>query len=1027
MRPLAMRRAAPLLALPAILAVAAAVLWWTHARQAPQAQHGRRPITGRLAGLAYAPPPVTRGGTAETGTNEGDSAEGGRTTSAGVAALLLGDTKSAVATLEKAAADQPACAACRSDLAAARIQLARNGDAYELVRALADADQALAIQPDMPEALFNRAAALEGLHIDAVSALAWHRYMTADPASEWHSEAVSRLAALHRSRKPDFKSQIPKLQAAARAGDRHRLDELVRDDPQGTRTYAETTAAVAWAEAELKGDSPTAAARLAEAAGIAAAVRRLSGESMADDALAIIGPATPEARRALAQAYLDYNEGRLAAVKRDITQAHLLLSRSSEEFRAAGSPMAFMASYYEANAAYDAHQSAWALTTIQTLRATAPPRYRALHASLHRLEGTVVGANGRSFEAFDRYSIAVRQFTSLGEANNAEQARTFLGSVWSALGDDHQAWQIYPASFRQFSAEGRLEGIQKALVGASETEMRRGHWQIARALLRACAELNPTVKNPRLTSWSTLWLAVSAAHVQPAAYAKELASARESADTVPDPSLRSDAQDDVRVAAAGLAVESDPRLALEMVTPSIDRAGTTRRGYRLPMLLATRAKARTRVGDWRGAVADLRHSIARVQEEEQSAAPDDLRDTFVGSTESLYLSLADALDHLGDTAGAFDAAEGGRARAILDRLGGGPEPAASKPLASADIVRLIPPDALLVRYVPLPDRLLTFTIRNGRLSRDSLPVRSDELTAAADRFLAAIHERNGPSTRRQAGDLFEMLLRPLDAGRAGVKKVIVIGDAGIARIPFAALWDRARNRYVVEDSATVTALSATLYVRNRGSAPVLTAPRLLAVGNPAFDRQRWPTLPLLLYSEREVARLASLYRDPVTLLGPHATPMAVSAQLATCDLAHLSAHAVVDEGDGHLSALLLSPSGADGGNLYAGDLMKLSLPRLRLVFLAGCSTSHASTGFGDVRSLAAAFQMAGARNVIGSLWDADDSTSATLTSRFYRELSRGAPPADALRTAQLALLQSPDPQLRETRAWSTFQLLGSGE
>jgi CHAT domain-containing protein len=1034
MRRLAMRRAAPLLAAGAAIGLAAAAMWLLHVRDPlyrlkdAWLKGGQRPIAGRLAGFPYARAPVMRGGAMQNAHRPVGIGEEGRTTNAGVAELLAGNADKAVAILAEVVAAQPACATCRSDLSAAYMELAGvKGDPYQLVNALAEADGALAMQPDLPEGLFNRAAALEGLHIDAAAQRAWDRYLAVDPSSAWTAEAVARLAALRRARQPAFKSQISKLEAAVRADDEGRVAAIVRAFPQDARTYAETVFTAEWGEAELGRDRARAADRLALARMVAAAVRGLSGESMAVDAVEAIDRTAPDARLPLALAYLHYRDARRSYGKRDVGQSQSPLAQAADEFRVASSPMLLMAIYYQANAAYEAHDSERALALIASLRAATPPRYRALHASLHRIEGTVVGANGKVYESYDQYATAFREFALLGERANAADARLLMGSAWAALGDDRAAWSAYVPSLSQLSADGKMESVQKALTAAAHTEIGRGHWPAARALLQANAELNPLVRNPRLTSWNLLWLAVSASHVHAASYDTELARARESAALVPDPSLRADALDDVRVAASGIAAEKEPAAAVALISPSIEQAARNRREWRLPELLAIRARARGAMGDWRGAAADLRQATGMIEQRRVAIAPDDLRDAFLGTTESLYANLADALDHLGELSAAFDAAESGRARAILDRVGDRADGSASTPLPMAAISGRIPAGTLLVRFVPLPDRLLIVSISDGQVRHASSPIGSAALSQRTDQFFEAIHRKDSAAAQRLAAVLHEALLRPLEMELPRARRLVVVADASLARIPFAALFDPRRGRYLLEDRAVVTSLSATLFARNLGTGRPSASPRLLIVGDPDFDRERFPQLPSLLESAREARTIASLYRQTGALIGPDATVPAVTEQLHHCEVAHLAAHALVDQGDAHLSALLLTPVHGDGGMLHAGDLMKASLPQLRLVFLAGCSTSQTSSGYGDVRSLAAAFQMAGARNVIASLWDADDEVTRELTSRFYRQLAAGAAPAEALRTAQLALLQSPDPRLRETWAWSTFQLLGSGE
>ena len=95
--------------------------------------------------------------------------------------------------------------------------------------------------------------------------------------------------------------------------------------------------------------------------------------------------------------------------------------------------------------------------------------------------------------------------------------------------------------------------------------------------------------------------------------------------------------------------------------------------------------------------------------------------------------------------------------------------------------------------------------------------------------------------------------------------------------------------------------------------------------------------------------------------------------------------------------------------------------------------SACDTGLGEIKTgegvfgLRRAFQVAGARTLIMSLWSVEDQATATLMTAFYRSLTRRRPttPADALRSAQLRMLAAQ----RETgqgdpSAWAGFIAVG---
>jgi CHAT domain-containing protein len=87
--------------------------------------------------------------------------------------------------------------------------------------------------------------------------------------------------------------------------------------------------------------------------------------------------------------------------------------------------------------------------------------------------------------------------------------------------------------------------------------------------------------------------------------------------------------------------------------------------------------------------------------------------------------------------------------------------------------------------------------------------------------------------------------------------------------------------------------------------------------------------------------------------------------------------------------------------------------------LSACETGLGEVAGGEgVLGLQRAFQVAGARNVVASLWHVDDQATAALMRVFYHKLwVEEKSPLAALREAQLALLRHPEriEQLAKTR------------
>jgi CHAT domain-containing protein/tetratricopeptide (TPR) repeat protein len=117
------------------------------------------------------------------------------------------------------------------------------------------------------------------------------------------------------------------------------------------------------------------------------------------------------------------------------------------------------------------------------------------------------------------------------------------------------------------------------------------------------------------------------------------------------------------------------------------------------------------------------------------------------------------------------------------------------------------------------------------------------------------------------------------------------------------------------------------------------------------------------------------------------------------------------------------------GLLTGMDAAALELRGCELVALPACETTHGGVNKGDgVVGLRQAFQLAGARSVLATLWQAPDHDSASLLADFFGRLAKGDSRAEALRQSQLR-------QIKERRErdgaahpfyWAAFTLTGGG-
>jgi CHAT domain-containing protein len=233
-------------------------------------------------------------------------------------------------------------------------------------------------------------------------------------------------------------------------------------------------------------------------------------------------------------------------------------------------------------------------------------------------------------------------------------------------------------------------------------------------------------------------------------------------------------------------------------------------------------------------------------------------------------------------------------------------------------------------------------------------------------------------------------------------------------VPFAALHDRATDRYLVDDFTLTYAPSASvLRFLHAKESPVDGG--ALVLGDPATT---FGSLPGAAQEATTVARILGTTPH----LGTEARESLLYDLHAETDLVHLAAHGIYDPLNPLFSRIALASGGAHDGNLTVQDILSsLDLTGVNLVVLSACrSAVGARSGGDEVVGLTRALLYAGTPGVISTLWNIDDTASAGLMEEFYRRLAGGASVAEALRQAQLAVKE----RYADPRYWAAFTLNG---
>lgn len=238
--------------------------------------------------------------------------------------------------------------------------------------------------------------------------------------------------------------------------------------------------------------------------------------------------------------------------------------------------------------------------------------------------------------------------------------------------------------------------------------------------------------------------------------------------------------------------------------------------------------------------------------------------------------------------------------------------------------------------------------------------------------------------------------------------------------PFAALIDE-DGKFLIQQVALSTSPSAAVWLREQ-SAKRRQPSSVAGLFAPVLAD---PSLPALPSSARETTAILARFPASGKLMfsGADATKRQLWAIASKVDILHLSTHGDFPELYAmDLHAILLSEDGPDGGQLTAAEIRTLDLSHTALVVLVICNGGLYNVGPSDEPyGLVPAFLVAGATDVLGTLWPIEDEFGRRFVARFYDYFS-GEGPAQALRKAMLSFID--DGEL--IRRWSGLVIVGPG-
>ena len=215
--------------------------------------------------------------------------------------------------------------------------------------------------------------------------------------------------------------------------------------------------------------------------------------------------------------------------------------------------------------------------------------------------------------------------------------------------------------------------------------------------------------------------------------------------------------------------------------------------------------------------------------------------------------------------------------------------------------------------------------------------------------------------------------------------------------------------------------------------------RRVSIVRSAIDRGIFDGLEPLPFTKHEVTEIGRLYAPESAhiLLGHDATEENAKGIQRNARIVHFAAHGVVDpvtQLDSFIALSILDDQD-ENGLLQAWEIYERVRLDADLVVRSACQTAVGQDTDGEgLMSLSRAFQFAGARTVMASLWNVNDASTAELMIRFYRHLRGGKAKDEALQAAQLEFIRGAveievdgevvEKDYSSPYHWAAFQVIG---
>ncbi|MEO8382072.1 MAG: CHAT domain-containing protein [Acidobacteriota bacterium] len=848
------------------------------------------------------------------------------------------------------------------DFSAAALQ--RPADRRSVVLAYEAADRAWRLTR-APSAAWNRAIAVDRLGMPAFAARAWGEIAAKESTSGWGGEAATRREASARraAAPPDASLELffyRRLISQAIAGEP--LTDVVAGDHLATDA--------------------------------AAALRRLSTHD----------------RQRVNAALLTYLHGRDSFEHNDYEDARRSYAAAETKLRALDVPL-FLLARDQRIRSECSQGTPGCVEAMHAFRqeVSGLRKYPWLAARAAYGEGQVLYRMGHIYEASGHLQHALAEFEKFGDATSAGFMHVLLANVFAAGGESELALGHFLDGVACHTPAIR-DRRRKILEDAIAFMLRHGYVATAELFLEDLAASSTTEASD--VNEAMLRGVIACRRGDRRAAALHFQRGRALLRDVKDDASRADVQFRLAIAEAGSQIFSANPILGEL-DHAIAAHEKTEHSIWLPQLLTERGSAYEKRNDPAHAEIDYRRAIDILESREPRIDETVLALGIAGGGESPFDRAIRLLLREGRIAGALSIAERSNALRIssLHARGAGVRDAFSSSRGEGDgigeLQKGLPPGQIAIAHHLLKDELITWIVRRDTIRATRRPVERNELLQGGERLRrCAVRSCNDEPA---VESLSNALLRPWIDGVPRGTTLLIQPPAELESVAYSMLRTGAGERLVMRN-ALATAPSFRAFVRAMRTDRTRAAPLSAFFAAAPVPGGDLDALPL---AKQEVERASRSYANVQT--APHASRTLFLARSPSFAIVHFAGHVLVNAARPLFSALAFE----SGELLYVHELDERSFASARLVVLSACDTGRSPR---PTMSVANALLSQNVPSVVYTLWPVADEVAEAFAVPFHEAIARGKTRADAVRDAQLSLMQQ---WPNEPGAWAAFAIAGA--